>query len=319
VTALPLSPARRKTLAVYLSLQIVAAVGFVVGGPPEDTRFWNGLFDVGHALLFAMLMWSSLRVAGLFESSKRPRPRHALTALAIVLALAGISEVMQRFQPTRHPSFADFLRDAAGAGAVYLVWTTTRPLQRVKTVLLRRGLACTFILLVLAEFGLTLEIYAERDRAFPVLLRFENRWWERQLLSVRGGQLSATANVPGSPLPCARLVLQPVRVPALSFDEPYPDWSHAQRLVFSIVSYHEQTFRLRFRVSDADYNGDDADAFYRDLDLEKGPHQIDIPIEEIRRAPRARELDLTRIRNITLFVWRPSESIDMCLGPLYLE
>jgi hypothetical protein len=304
-------------LGGYLLLLLAAAVGFVLGGPPENTIFWNGVFDVGHACLFGFVALTALRAV---EGWLAPEPlsdRGSLAIFAVILIAAAVSELMQYFQPTRHPSVGDFLRDGAGSGAVFLIWKAGRTgVSRSLARFCRAG-AAGLLVIVLIEFGLRVDIYVERDRSFPVLLRFNNARWERQLLRVHGGRLSPPEA--GSGEDCARLVLNPGRVPALTFEEPYPDWTGWRSLTFSVMSRVESTFVLRVRVSDADYNGDDDDAFYKDFHITKGVQEIDIPIEMIRNGPARRTNDLRRIRNITMFVWRPTDTIDMCLSPFRLQ
>jgi len=312
---------RRTRLAIIVAAQVVAAVGFVLGGPPEDIEFWNGLFDVGHAMLFALLMYTALEARQLAKPEHGEAHRGELTAFGVLVFLAAFSEVMQYFQPTRHPSFGDFLRDVAGSGAVFLLWSArTRAQTGAWSPRFLNALAGGLFIVVLLEFALTIAVYVERDRALPVLLPFTNTHWERRLLRVHGARLTLpAAQHPPSSTSCAPLTLFPGRAPALTLDEPYPDWRSASRLVFSVTSVVEPSVRLRIRVSDAHYTGADDDAFFEDLDIRKGEQRIEIPIDAIRKGPRRRELDMQRIRNITFFVWRPAETIEMCLSPLRLE
>lgn len=312
---------RSRPLLAYVALQASAAAIFVFLDEPEDTLFWHGLFDVGHCLLFAFLMWSVLRI---IESVRPASPYHLLydvTGLAAVLLLAGFSELLQRFQPTRDPSVGDVLRDTAGAVASFLTFAlsgrATGASTRRRVVL--RGLALALLLAVFGEFALVVNIYLARNRAFPTLLAFDDSRWQRALVRVRGGRLGVLGPSPLSGTgPCAPIVLQPGRVPAWTLAEPYPDWSSHNWLVFSVASAEEVPFKLRIRVNDAQYAGAETGSFNRDIEISRGEQQIRIPLEEIRGRVRP-ELDLRRIRAVTFFVWRPQHTIELCLGRLRLE
>ena len=55
--------ARANGAVGHFGLLTLAALTFIVVEPPDTTLFWDTVFDVGHTLLFAFVMWQALRIA----------------------------------------------------------------------------------------------------------------------------------------------------------------------------------------------------------------------------------------------------------------
>ena len=311
-------------------LLLAGLIAFLfLGDVPEHTRFWEALFDAGHAALFGAvaLVLQSLLTRERGTGRGAASPAHAF---GVTLILAAGSEVVQSLQPHRDVSVADFLRDAAGAGAFLLLdvaWRSRRsPGTAPLTTRARVGAALAAVGLLAAAAGeliYTVSLYAARDRAFPTLYSLDGSWRERPFIVTGGNVLSAdqaperTAAMDVGPL--ARLDLKPGLYSGLTFDEPYPDWSGHQRLTFTVVSDLDRPLVLVIRVHDATHDQRYADRFNRRLTIEPGVNRIAIPIDDIRRAPDRREMDLGRVRGIVIFAYKLERPLHLYLGPMRLE
>ena len=58
---------------------------------------------------------------------------------------------------------------------------------------------------------------------------------------------------------------------------------------------------LVVKIEDQLHNGRYEDRFHRLERLEPGPHHIRIPLSEVERAPKGRNIDLRRIRRLEFF------------------
>jgi hypothetical protein len=105
----------------------------------------------------------------------------------------------------------------------------------------------------------------------------------------------------------------------VAFDEPYPDWSGHLRLVFTIVSDLDAPLRLVVRVHDAAHDQRGKDRFNRSLTVSPGVNRFAISLDDIRRAPDRREMDMRRIRGIILFAYRLNAPTHVYLGAWRLE
>jgi hypothetical protein len=234
-------------------------------------------------------------------------------------------------QANREVSLADVARDLAGAAAFLLartalvgVWVAhERGLTAFGRAMVLVMAAVVFGA-ALSELAVTSAVYLARRQAFPTLFALDGSWWEHHLIVT--GRTRVTPRQPPPPgidgLPgdtLARVDLQPGLYPGLTFDEPYPDWRGYQRLTFAVVSDLDGPLGLALRVHDARHDQRFADRFNRRLTINPGVNRIEIPLDEIRLAPDARELDLGRVRGIVLFAYRLRQPVHFYLGPLRLE
>jgi hypothetical protein len=296
---------------------------------PDRTVFWGALFDAGHVLLFGL---AALLVRGVLAPDPVGTGKRwtSAWALLITLAVGAASEVLQLLQPGRDASVGDLLRDAAGAAAFLLLRAAVvAPGAGVsgQTAVRRRGaaglLAVSLLVAAAVPFVRVVDAYVERDRAFPTLFGLDGSRWERQFVWTGDAELVPDAMPRGRPAaegaPLARLSLRPGRYPGLVLDEPYPDWRGYQRLVFWTYSETDAPLTLTIRVHDAGHDGRWNDRFNTRVVVTRGAHRIAIPLDEIRRAPRGREMDMSRIRGIVMYAYRLDRPARVYLGPLRLE
>ncbi len=312
---------------IHIALILLLLLALAVGDTPERTMMWQALFDAGHVPLFGLM---ALLVHDLL-ATRWPRSgawRPALLSFAITVAVGAFAEFLQTYQPGREASLTDLLRDAAGAGAFLLAreahrrgtWSGAPGSRRVRTAFAVAAIALLFG--ATAQLSLTLAVLAERARAFPVLARFDGSWWESALIETGDSVLTPatfTPSPPGMPSGLARLDLQPATYPGLTIDEPYPDWRGYQRLVLTIVSDLDGPIPLTLRVHDAAHDDRYGDRFNTRLMVMPGANRLTIPLEEIRRAPAGREMDLSRIRGIVLFAYRLDHAAHIYVGEIRLE
>lgn len=321
---LPIPPRVHVTARLALLLGLLAVLVLVEA--PERTRFWDAVFDAGHAPLFGLAALLVRRLLATWRPAWT-ESRLSWAAFAATLVGGGATELLQLLQPTRAASAGDLLRDAAGAGAFLLLRTAWRretargprtaphlPGARAAFGVALLGAVAAPLLLVVAQ-------NAARDRAFPTLFRLDGSWWERPLVSAGNAEfvpaLAGQGIAPTSQL--ARLSLRPGQYPGLVLDEPYPDWRGRERLTFTVVSALDAPLTLTIRINDAAHNHRYPDRFNRRLVIEPGENRIEIHLDEVRRAPGGREMDMRRIRLIVLYAYRLDRPVTLRLGPFRVE
>ena len=302
---------------------MLLATVFVILDPPEDTLFWDSVFDLGHVALFATVTAILFTGVALVFPGIRPSPRLVLT-LVTVAAVALFSEVIQVFQFGRDASFADLGRDASGTVAYLAFATATGRVGWRMNWVARVGLmALAFAALGAAAFPFlrTMSYYEQRDAVFPTLLRFDDSRWERQFLTIRNA--AVRANEAGSDQPehlrTVRLDLVPAVYPGWSLADVHPDWSGFRRLTFTIVSDTDEVVTLRFRVIDRRYNGRFEDRYNLTLDITRGVYPISVPIDDIRKGPQGRSFDLHEVRGVALYALDLKQPTHIHLTSLRLE
>lgn len=320
---------RRAAAAGWVLLLVVLLLILAFGETPYQTMFLDALFDAGHAPLFGGV---ALAVLGLLRQRAPEASDSACRWRAFVLtvAIGAVTEVLQVFQVDRDPTVIDFARDVAGAGALLLLLPRRQPACGTERPRPVRGLpwvswSAGVILLAAsgASFGLTTAAYVARDRAMPALARFDGAWWERWFVETHDSSLIVQAGPPGldasAAEPLARLDLKPGTYPGIAILEPHPDWSGYRVLVITIVSDLDAPLPIALRVHDAAHDQRYADRFNRVLMVAPGVNRFAIALDDIRRAPDRREMDMRRIRGVLLFAYQRTQPTRVYLGPFRLE
>ncbi len=319
---------RRASAAIWAVLLVGLLVLFELGDVPERTRFWDSVYHAGHVPLFGMV---AISILGLLRAggARVDRPQPWWLAFGLTVALGGITETLQIFQSGRDASCWHFLRDVAGASAFLLVVATARSRRSFSGLIRSAGgravawaAAALMVCAALFDLAATVMIYGERDLAFPTLFALDGSWWERQFIETSSSVLTPHVRPPHVVLPSgeslARLDLKPGTYPGVAFDEPYPDWRGARSLVLTFVSDLDVPLQLTIRVHDVKHDNRFEDRFNRLLVIHPGLNRIVIPLDDVRRAPDRREMDMRHIRGIVLFGYQLAQPTHVYLGPLRL-
>ena len=165
-------------------------------------------------------------------------------------------------------------------------------------------------LLALSLFPLShlASAYVQRDEVFPVIIDFQAGWAKSFLrfnqtlvTQVEASELLASGVNIADKRHVSQLTITPGSYPGVSVIEPYPDWSAYKTLRLEIHSSQAQAFDLVLRIHDGLHNNDYSDRFNRPLKLMPGRNMFRIPLDEIQRAPAARDMDMRQIAGIMLF------------------
>ena len=303
-----------------------------------DTHFWGEAENWGHLPLFGVLALTLLGVSrALFPTQGRAGLRHYLFAFAAAALLGALSELLQGLIE-RDRSAEDWARDLAGA-ALFLGFAASfdprSPMQRLSAGLrhgIRGALVATFLATGLPVAGWALA-YAERDRAFPLLLDFESSW-ERRFLTLQSAELISVpppAGWPASPRGArvGKLSFSPEAATAAEFtgysgffiDEPYPDWRGYSVLSFLVFSEGSEPVNLSLRIEDEQHqtNNTAPDRFNLEIVARPGLQEIRVPLEAVARAPATRRNDMSAVRIVHLFVIQPRVAFSVYVDAFRLE
>ncbi len=318
-------PRRRRARWAWtcVALALLALVHLV--GPPRRTLAWVTALDVGHAPLFGAIALAMLQflLASPFASRGRAR-LYGLAWLAAVALGAG-SELLQ-LGADRNPDPRDVWSDALGAAACLLAASTFDPhtpfsaASRKRARAICRALALLLLLLAFAPAVRVADSYAARAAAFPALCDFAGTWEADFIATHRAGfAYTSSTRQDGAEVPALRLDFEPALYSAFKLIEPYPDWTGYQRLRLVLRSELDHPVDLVLRIHDRAHDDRYADRFNRRLTILPGQNAFAIPLDEIRRAPDAREMDLSAIARLSVFALAPAERFSIELLALGLE
>jgi len=107
--------------------------------------------------------------------------------------------------------------------------------------------------------------------------------------------------------------------PGVRFRDLHSDWTGYDRLAFTIRQGSADTLTLVVRIDDADSGEDFHNRYNGRFPLPPGASEILVPLEEVRRAPKDRQLDLSRVERLVLFLYRPGRPPVLWIDHLRLE
>jgi VanZ family protein len=282
-----------RRLMLLILLLVVAAALLFARLPIPPTYAGRAIENAGHLPVFLLVTFGLLTVLRADYRVEGVR----LYALAGLLGagLGFVSEVIQR-PLARDASWEDVFSDAMGALcalALYALFdrrtAISRP-QRLAAFVV--ALAClAFYLAPLVRMG---QAYVQRNARFPVLVDFAARFEPVWIVgygtnrNVIRGALDVNFSGDG--------------IPGVSLREPVPDWSGYKFLVVDVENPDAQVLNLGVRVHDRGHGQVFSDRFNRGFALAGGERRtLRIALEEVRRAPRGRLMDMGHISDITLF------------------
>jgi VanZ family protein len=300
-----------RRLPYMLALLVLAGLLLFAPLPIAPTYLGRTIENAGHTPLFFLVT-----IGLLF--TLREIPRFAGARLYAIAGLVGagtgfLSEVVQR-PLSRDASWEDVAADALGALlalAAYALFERRSNLKRRDRVgALLIAISC--IAIFIAPIVRMARAYVHRNGQFPVLADFHSRielYWT----------MSVGVN--------RRIVDNALEVdfvadefPGVSFHEPVPDWRQYKTLVIDLQNPDAEPLSLVVRVHDRPHRHSFHDRFNRRYELAAGERRtLKIPLEDIRRAPRGRPMDMANISDVTLFKRIPKGSRRLRVYLLRLE
>jgi VanZ family protein len=299
----------RQFLLLLLFVVVASALLFVPLPIPQ-TFGGRTIENAGHMPLFflgTLFVISILRKRGL-EGAR-------LYVLAgIIGAGAGfLSEVIQK-PLHRDASWEDVFADVVGVAcalALHAALTLRTPARRpVRIAAFLVALAC-ITLYVAPIFNIT-RAYIYRNAQFPVVASFDSNV---ELLWIIDHGVKAEIHDRA-----LDVVFEAEEFPGVSFHEPIPDWSRFKTLSIDVENTGAEPLGLTVRVHDMGHGRMYVDRFNRSFTFAPGERRtLNIALEDVRRAPRNRLMNMTQISNVTVFRSRPGGSQRMRLHGMRLD
>ncbi len=102
--------------------------------------------------------------------------------------------------------------------------------------------------------------------------------------------------------------LQPGRYPGIALEYMFEDWSGYDSFSFDVYLEGNGSLPVVVRINDLLHNQMFDDRFNRRFLLKPGNNHISISLSEVRKAPRTRSMDMSRIKNICVFSYQLKET-----------
>jgi VanZ family protein len=286
----------RKILPWFL---VVLFVFFFFGGPEyHSSRYFKEFWNLGHILFFALLP------IPLFNYRKWLSGRfliQSLIVLGICLVLGVLIELLQSgFQRT--PDAEDVVRDMIGGLVGILFFLGSRNSLRAKVLAALQLVAIGLVGLQVYPVLTALADEYLANRQFPVLSGFETPW---EISRWDGGAVFAVDCSVHREGKCSlRVQLGTEQYSGISLFYFQQNWEGARSFRFSVFNPSRQTLELTCRIHDLQHeNGEQlfADRFNRRYEFPSGWTTIDIDVQDIRNAPKGRQMDMRQIAGVGIF------------------
>ena len=315
-------------LRLLLLLAIVILLLAVVFAPVSgQTRWIYALHDAAHGPIFGCV--AVLLMAAMHGYERMPNIGVALEYLAafvVAVLLGALTEVLQLFVG-RDASFMDFRNDTLGILAFLALYAVIdRRVHRQHAWRWRVALlviAAPLVTVIASPLTDAAAAYNRRAAVFPALADF-SRGLDRYFLRVH----FATLERKRLPERWARNDAEHALLvrfgsgdyPGIALIEPEPDWREYSVLAVDVVNPTDADLALVLRVHDKQHNNLLDDRFNTRLLVHAKQREVfRIPLQQIRVAPRGRELDLQHVAGVILFATRDSKARQMYVGGVWLE
>lgn len=296
---------------------------------PDDTFFQQELNNTGHTPLFGFLALTVLAMSRLSLPSLRLNAEWHYGIALILTALIGVFSELIQISGSRDADPIDFIRDLTGIVSFLTVHYSfsSHGISGREPKFGRMRLWCRIfgILLFLGSLvplGLVGISYHHRDQTFPRIADFESYWGDLFLVpsDAQLQRVPYPQNLPDNPnTMVAEVILGMAEYPGMAISEVYPDWHKYKFLSFEVYSEQTDTVYFGVRVNDMKHDNDFYDRFNHTLVIAPGLNRFRILLEDIRTAPRTREMDMHQIDAFVLFAISPTEPITVYIDNIILE
>jgi hypothetical protein len=299
--------------AVVLSLLTVFGLTKPRGLLEETLQDLREIFFFGFAALII------LEVTALI-GRRWIRKRSLYYAVAVVLVLALLSghKLMLGGDPDSTVTGPQVFVGALGF--LLLSAALDRSLKREHTWLRgwpRRSIGILGALLVSAvlhPLGPVLASYAGRAGAFPVVVDLASTWQE-PFIELEDAELFVGKGPDEWPRRSGKrvalLLLDGAPGAGVMIQEPFKDWTGFSILKINLYSTATQPITVNVRLEDSSRDLPFNERITYPLRVTPGVNDFYVPLEAFRTAPSGREIDLSTVRRMGLFLAEPSEPLRL--------
>lgn len=297
---------------------IVGSFFLFLGGPGDfASRSVRELWNLGHIAYFTLLIYQLIQW-GLLEKFRLPTQWAIYLLITFVL---GTSIELLQYGTQRSPDVADISRDLMGGVLALAFSSRLLAMSSRRFINVIRPLAV--VLLVMHLVPLTRASVDEVNAflRFPVISDFETPF---ELDRWRGSATREVVNIdPEKSDHQMKIGFGRDLYSSASMRYLPGDWSAYTTLHIRLFQPEFKPLRITIRIHDEQHETAAVsylhnDRFNRRFVLHQGWNDIAISLSEVRQAPKKRQMDLTRVRNINLFTSRLSREREVFLEAVYL-
>ena len=286
---------------------------------PTYGLFFPDVVNSGHAFVFFFANLFLLKL--LLGPSNTTRKTLFISACSVVIGL-----LIEFIQPYfgRNRSAIDFIYDLLGIIFSIIIY------KKPDCSYFKSNFLMLISFLVLAWGWPMFKFYIGwQINQSPIILNFERNWEEFIYTPSQDVQLeimhNASIKTPNILLShsnnsMGKITLSTQHIySGINLSYLQHDWTHYKQLNWEIFSLHESPFFLTLRVHDDVHNQNYNDRFNYKFVVMPGFNEFEVALGDIKASPKAREMDLSNIRNLSFFISQPSKEIIFYLDNILLK
>jgi VanZ family protein len=272
----------------------------------SDSRTIDEIFNFGHLLLFGCI---ALGILWMLNKEKWPCKESSLFIKAgIITTLIGIlTEFIQLFTPSRDFEIGDMFSDGLGAITFLCIAYSYKEglTKKNKTIIM----ALSLVVMVLASWRIYPAAIDDwrMKRDFPLLGSFESylemsRWEvkdDKQISRVKSHATSGEYSL--------RVNLEPGMYPGVALVHHISDWTRYNALAYDVFLEGTTPLTITVRINDKQHNEQYLDRYNEEFILNPGSNHINIVLDDVRKAPQGRTMDMADITTFCIFSYKLKE------------
>ena len=289
-----------------------------VGGPNyESHRIYKELWDLGHIFLFASIAYI---ITNSTFFKKNSNIKYFFTLITLCAALGLAIEVLQVFIG-RNFELKDLVADVLGAAIGFAIANYIN----AKYIFNKRYLSIISIVLISLISSRNLisvttdEIYMRSE--FPNLASYSNsfslsRW------DVNKAQISRSERNSETGTQLLSVNFLPAKYPDITLQHFVRNWNGYNFITFKVFNAQKKNINVEFKIYDRIHieNGYTySDRFNMKLNLKAGWNNIKVSLTKVINAPKDREMDITSIKSISLFLIDVKKPVNIYLSDIKLK
>jgi len=290
---------------------------------PDQGLVLPSFKDASHTIVFALATYLLL----LILLPEKPSKIHVLGLCIFCFFIGLLIELIQPYFG-RERSIIDAYNDLAGCSAAGFLYAC----RYVETLKHKRLLRIAAGTLLVSGFFFPISnmlTLFQRNYSAPVLVNFD-RAWESSLIDAHSGakveivavpeQWPAIKNQATNKNHVAEITfLNNYKYPTLSVSNFYSDWSSYASLSFDVFSRQEEDLQLVIRIHDVSHQNRYDDRFNLQLNIQPGLNKFELPLRDVRLAPKDRNMQMDNISGMSFFMSNPNSPLIVYLDNLTLK
>ncbi len=317
----------KKLIKIFGAILIFVLILLLFVSSPAyfDDRLFKEFWETGHFILFTLLVFFLLH----FKTFKSIRWIHLVWITTLFSFSTGLAiEILQLFVD-RSFSLIDVANDIVGGLAGLILFqlyslTDKKPLLPKRT-LLTRYVCYVSIFFLLSSLGSRTFIMVLIDQVniknhFPILSNFETPF-EIERWGYRSATLSLSDNPNRQGSYAMKIVFSADQYPDVTLKNFVVDWSSYNTIGYSLFNTERETIEIAMKVYDNAHMDNGYrynDRFNRIIHLKPGWNDLNFLLDDIKNAPRKRQMNMKSIRSFSLFMIDLERPVTLYLDNLHL-